>query len=132
MEKEEIFKIIGIGGCLFFAYLGFFIKRKRERLISTGIPVEGVIFELKSDGDHETPVIRFTTLQNEWITKEYMIGFTQGQLKEGQKVNVYYNSDKPSDFVIDIAAQKWLPFIFISAGILGTILLLVSVFTNLL
>lgn len=130
MDISVLFKIIGVAGCSYCFYLGFRLRKKRERLKASGIAAEGIVVDLKTVGNHEQPVIRFKTLQNELVTKEYEIGFNVGQLKQGQKLDIYYNSINPLDFVLDTKVEKWLPIIFMIVGFLFVIILLISLFTG--
>jgi hypothetical protein len=130
MNLAILFKVIGIAGCSYVFYLGYRLRKKRERLKKSGLKAEAGVTELKPSGDHEYPVISFTTLSGELIVKKYEIGFHQGQLKQGQKVNIYYNVNNPSDFILEMGAEKWLPIIFMAAGLLIFVAFLFSLITG--
>jgi hypothetical protein len=87
-------------------------RPKPDNLKNKGVRCEGIIFKLDySSGSSLNPstvkdkiTVRFVTNKQEWITEDlnadYMIAYT-GQYKEGDKVVVIYNPDKPSEFTIE-------------------------------
>ena len=106
-----IFVLTGFG----LAGMFFYLKRKRQRLLSGGVAVEGVVFDIassinngSSNSTSNYPVIRFVTLEEEWITQTYNTSYPEFILKRGQKVEVFYNPDKPSDFILNMKADKWI------------------------
>ena len=76
---------------------------KIKELSKTGTKTEGVIFGLEPGDSRDSnalyPIIRFTTDKEEWITEKYTVGGFS-ELKEGKKVTVIYNPDKPTEFVV--------------------------------
>ncbi len=127
---ETLMKIIGLVVSGYSFYLGYQLRRKTKWLKKSGISAEANVIELKSVGDHEQPVVHFTTLKGEVIKKEYEIGFNQGMLKQGQSVTVYYNENNPSVLILETGTQKWLPIIFMAAGLLIFAVLLFSLITG--
>lgn len=119
-----VFILIG----LLFLCLPFIISKKSDRLKSTGIQVEGIIFETEpihfsfGENDHNHhATVRFVTENNEWITTQLtskqLPVFITSQFKEGTKVRVYYNPKDPNDFIIESPVSKSLiNTIFIVAG----------------
>lgn len=89
-----------------------YFKQKRDKLLRTGTVVEGIVFDFVSrslsDSAGDYPVIRFVTIQQEWITQTYKISYPKIVLKRGQKVEVYYNPEKPSDFILKLKIDNWL------------------------
>lgn len=72
--NEWIILIVG----LFIMVWGIGKINERRRLLRIGIRVEGVVFKLEkrvSSGEDRMPlyypIIRYVTLNKEWITKEY-------------------------------------------------------------
>ena len=102
------------------ALLGFifFQRKKHKRLLATGTKVGGVVFDYASDntgsssvGENSNfPLIRFVTAQDEWITEKYNIGYPSFILKKGQLVDVFYNPEKPADFILNLKADKWIAY----------------------
>jgi hypothetical protein len=66
-----------------------------------------------SDSNLQYPIIRFQTRKNKWITKAVDSGISTSTYKQGDKINVIYNPDKPEEFMIE---SKWQ--ILISKGLL--------------
>lgn len=119
--------IIGIG----FILIYYFRKKKYNKLLVTGIAVEGVIFDFETSyisysgsesRDIPKPIIRFVTLKQEWITEKYETGFTFSDWKAGDKVMVYYNPENPEEFVVSTRLDKWILRVFLFIGIVLVIL----------
>lgn len=110
-----IFLIIGAVTFIFC----FYLNQKRNKLLTTGIRVDGIVYGFTSrsgdDSSANYPVIRFLTKRNEWITGTYKVSYPRFILKQGQKVEVFYNPDNPSDFILNLKADRWL--LLISAGV---------------
>jgi len=108
----------GFGAWFIYLYL----KQKRTRLLSTGIPAEGIVVDfvsrMNNDSYNKYPVIRFVTRKHEWITVTYNISYPGFVLKKGQRVTVFYNPEKPSDFVLDLKIDTWLLRILAGIAIL--------------
>jgi hypothetical protein len=91
--------------------IGIFKKTTTSDLLMNGEKVEGIVFELgmKSSGFsgsniNDKVTIRFVTKKKEWITTDInqdFATFFTGQYKLGQKVDVYYKLENPSNFVVD-------------------------------
>jgi hypothetical protein len=100
---ELISEIIGllIGIAIFI--VGIRTSRKRQRLINNGRRVKAAIYDIEQgDGDAlYYPVIRFITVNDEWITKRYYKGRPYGSYIKGKLVTVIYNKTHPENFVID-------------------------------
>lgn len=112
----------GIIGAL-LTILGAIWNDRHKRLLKKGIKVEGVVFsvEVTVSGSSLTktyyPVIRYLTLQNEWITKRYNIGSKPSLYKEGDKVIVIYDPTDTSVFTLNDTISKIAPIIFILIGV---------------
>jgi Protein of unknown function (DUF3592) len=132
MISIVILILVGIA----FVVISFILKGRKERLIQTGIPVEGIVFDFapgnNNDSAHEYPIIRFVTLREEWITKVYHVRYPKSILKEGQKVAVYYNPDNPSDFVLALQLDKWILTLIMFAGIIFILGALIYLLLNFL
>jgi hypothetical protein len=83
-----------------------------KELMKTGKYAEGIVFDqsVRTDTSSSTNsllnteiVIRFTTEDKTWITgtmNQTFSTFFTGQYKVGQKVDVYYDPEKPSRFFV--------------------------------
>jgi hypothetical protein len=98
---------------------------ERRKLLKTGIRVEGVVFKLEERFSNNKdrmpiyyPVIRYLTLNKEWITKEYESGTNPSAYKEGDIVNVIYDPDDNNHFIIDGFLNRIFGFVLIIIGIL--------------
>jgi uncharacterized protein DUF3592 len=121
-----IFIIVGF----IFIVIALFSKSGVKRLTHTGEHCEGIIFKLgykedntfnRSDSITKDKItVRFETKRKEWITEDldtnFMITWT-GQFKEGQKVQVLYDPNNPSDFtILNNQSPRLVKLIFILAG----------------
>lgn len=116
--------------------IAFFYKNQLEKLKKTGILVEGIVLEQQlsnsqmydpenpSLGKYDNAVVRFVTKGGEWVTgpikQDWQISFS-GQYKEGQKVEIYYDEQNPSNFYVNTGQspiQARLLFAFVGAGLL--------------
>jgi hypothetical protein len=93
--------------------VAIFKKSGKANLKSSGLKTEGIIHGLgysNAPNSDTTPnikdkvTVRFTTNKKEWITvdidQKFAVYFSN-QYKEGQKVDVYYDPENPSDFFVD-------------------------------
>ena len=89
------------------------LSDNKRSLKSSGVHAEGIIFRIDGrQGGHPTNFgmhnanvqVRFVTKSMEWITgpihQDFQLSFL-GQYKDGDKVDIYYNSSKPNDFFVD-------------------------------
>lgn len=120
--EENIFSeyypyVFLVAGIIFIAF-SIFWESKNSNLKQTGICVEGIIFDQDIEqsfkwgldtSNNYTSVkdkitIRFLTKKQEWITGTIAQGFRlfyNGQYKDGEKINVYYDLHNPSNFYVD-------------------------------
>jgi len=112
--------------------IAVFSKSSAKRLAITGEYCEGIIFKLgykegndfnRSDSITKDKItVRFVTKKQEWITEDLHTDFMitwPGQFKEGQKVQVIYDPDNPSDFTIsNNQYPKMAKGAFILAGLI--------------
>ncbi|MDP4252483.1 MAG: DUF3592 domain-containing protein [Bacteroidota bacterium] len=130
LEQVQPYLMTVIGVILIIASL--LKKPKSESLKIKGVRCEGIIFKLDyspgSSLDRPTVkdkiTVRFVTNKQEWITEDlgadYMIAYT-GQYKEGDKVVVIYNPDKPSDFMLETKQSQTIGrLIFFCVGLIFT------------
>jgi len=82
------------------------------------------ISDMGSDGLNNSPflyypVIRYTTLEKEWITEQYNIGTSYLMAyKEGDKVKVVYDPNKTTTFIIDDGSTLLIGPILIVIGVI--------------
>lgn len=100
-------------------------SRKQNKIKKTGLITEGIVFELLNDASSSFnvrhPVIRFLTLNEQWITETANIGLSPGFYKKGQKVTVIYDPNDPKQFIIDSKIGSRIIYAII---ILGSLLIL--------
>lgn len=120
MPNIDIIIAVGIG--LSLLLFGIYFRKKISKINKNGIEVEGIVFDtVQSDSMRSSanyPIIRFVTLEKEWITEEYNISTIPGVLKEGQKVKVIYNSNNPKEFYIKSKIISTIPVLAFALAIL--------------
>jgi hypothetical protein len=110
-----------VGAVITFS-VGFYFYYIRKKLVNGGNKAEGEVVEL--EGKDRYPVIKFTTSKGEIVVKKYKV--SQGsKMNAGQKVQLYYNGEKPSDFIIDSVSEKWAPVLLIVISIVFVIMYLI-------
>ncbi len=101
-------------------------------MLSSGVSVEGIVFDFTSDMSNDSTgkyaVIRFVTHDQEWVTQSYNISYPYFILKRGQKVDVFYNPDKPTDFLLNLRVDKWISLFILLISILCFIWAAISFF----
>ena len=136
MDNKLIDELIGLVIGLMLVILGFSKKKQRHELLEKGIKTEDVVFSVEkkyinvrisdmgSDGLNNSPflyypVIRYTTLEKEWITEQYNIGTSYLMAyKEGDKVKVVYDPNKTTTFIIDDGSTLLIGPILIVIGVI--------------
>ena len=110
--------IVGAVGA-FLLVLGIGKKDERKKLISNGIRVPGVVHQMDYSGGNSSscyPVIRFVTLEAEWITETYRVDPGLASYEEGDNVNVIYDPADHKHFVLDDTSTKLLGPVYIAGG----------------
>ncbi|MDX1938368.1 MAG: DUF3592 domain-containing protein [Flavihumibacter sp.] len=116
-----------IGG-LVSTCLGVKYQKAYKKIIQNGITAEGIVFEFAGSNEtwigepaeSPTPVIRFVTNKQQWITQEATISFYSSGLKQGDKVTVIYNENEPEQFIIkSFLTTAWVHYLFIIAGVIA-------------
>jgi len=110
-----------IGGLgLVFTVIGYFSRSKTQKIMKSGVRVEGVVFsterdiELGSQGSITSsvyPIIRFVTAEKEWVTQKYNIT-SFPRYEEGDKVTVIYNPENITEFILDDFSTKAVGYFF--------------------
>jgi hypothetical protein len=134
LGQYQPYIILAIGIILIIVSL--FYKSKVKTLEKTGERCEGIIFKLgysnsfgadmTSSNVKDKITVRFVTKNKEWITQDlhsdFMISYT-AQYKEGDRVNVIYNPENPSEFMVETKQSQTLGRLvglFIGLAFVGT------------
>ena len=127
----ELYKIIVIAGCflpgiifLTVSIIGF----RRDNYIKTrGIPVQAEVVEIMRNGGNYKPVVEYRTSEGIIRVESLYSGSgTFFNFKAGDKVNIFYDENKPKSFRFEndkIGMFLWGLFFF-----LGTVAFIVSCF----
>jgi hypothetical protein len=126
-------ELILLAGGTFLAVFGIGKLNEREKLIKSGIKVEGIVFDIETVWDTGSdvrsttyyPVIRFVTTDKEWITEKYNVGSNPSVYSVGDKVKVIYDRADCKHFMINNTQTKLLGPALIAVGtllILGVIM----------
>lgn len=103
--------------------VGVAIHQKWKHLRMHGKVADGIVFkiEYRSSNDRSgTPIVRFLTDKQEWITTE--IDRVGVSIEEGARVTVVYDPEEPTKVVEYSSLQmKHLPLVLMVAGLLGVI-----------
>lgn len=111
----EAFILAAIG--LFLLIISFILRKRMNKTFTNGYTTEGIIFDFDQENNYNYPIVRFTTLQQEWITQKSKVSYFSGLLKKGQVVKIVYDPHSPEDFYIDSKWTRITPAILIIAGL---------------
>lgn len=128
-------ELILLTGGAFAAVWGYGKYVERKKLLATGLKAEGTVIELRSGGSRQgntvyTPVIKFETLNKEWITKEYGFGSSTSKYRVGDSVDVIYEAGDPNHFIIDNRQNELLGPVLIGVGVILIVSVIVYFFIN--
>ena len=108
--------VIGIG--LVATIVGYKKKKEIKRLRQSGVKVDGVVFKLEyeafspSSNDYlYYPVVRYLTVEKEWVTEKYMFGSYPSKYNEGDTVPIIYNRENIKEFIIDDNSSKLIGYL---------------------
>lgn len=111
---------------LAFLFIAISTLLKQSRLRKTGLKTEGIVYDLSKEPGSSLnfcyPIIRFTTLSQEWITETANVGMFPGFYKKGQKVIVIYDQNSPKKFILDSKTNNFIILLFLIVGIFITAL----------
>ena len=116
-------ELILLAGGAFLTIWGIGRINERRKLLKNGVKVEGIVFELDRSMDNKGsvmyyPIIRFVTLEKEWVTKRLEIGTRPSAYREGEKVKVIYDPEDIEHFILDNLSEKLIGLILVLVGIL--------------
>ena len=100
--------ILVIAGCGIPFFAGLFFHLKRRRLVRTGETATGEVVDLQGSGEDVYPVIRFK-MTGQVVVHRYRVSNQAARV--GDKMNLYYNPDKPEQFILNSKVEKWLPLL---------------------
>jgi len=123
--NATIDELLLLAGGAFLVVSGIGKLNERRKLLKTGAKVEGVVFSLEEEwgiGEKRSklyyPVIRFVTIEKEWVTKRHGIGTYPAAYTEGDKVIVIYDKFDNEHFILDNTLTKLLGPLCIVIGVL--------------
>jgi hypothetical protein len=118
MESQQwILLSFGIMAFLTGAYRIY----KYNKLISSGIKTDGTIIDFENSGDDDGITlyskISFQTLERETIIKKCNIVNSRRGYKIGDTVDVYYDKENCTSFIVDNKNTKHLGLVFLTIGL---------------
>lgn len=106
----------------------FYIARSAEKtsLLKNGIPTKAIVLDLslEQDGNRISlyyPIIRYALKDGTWITEKYSDGTKPASFKKGDEVDILYDLNNPSSFIIINNKIEHLDKIFLIVGLLASI-----------
>ena len=105
---------------LAFLLLSLIYFFKVKKISRNGVKTEGVVFDVEFRRGYKTPypVIRFLTTEKVWITQTPGFWTNARTPIKGDKVNVIYNPEDPTDFVVETKSNGSVAFIFIGLALI--------------
>lgn len=120
------FTLIIIGLIILVISINVLLKIKQIK--QKGIQTEGIIFDLEmSEGSNITtssPIVRFKTVEGEWITAASQVNILSNFYKKGKQVSIIYDSSNPQNFWIESNVSIYC---FQLAGIISVALIIIGV-----
>ncbi|MCB2408822.1 DUF3592 domain-containing protein [Hymenobacter lucidus] len=103
-----VFLLTGTG--LFF--WGLWLWRQRQRLVRHGQFTTGMVI-----GHDEGPIVRFYTQDQKPVSGKSAASPSSRYHPDGASIGVYYDPEKPRDFVLDTTEHKVTPLLIMLMGI---------------
>jgi hypothetical protein len=108
-------ELLMIGLSFIFFFIGSSFLFKVKKICKHGEKVEGVVFDIVASNNIESrtkyPVIKFLTLEQEWVTKKYEIGMPLFFFKKGDRVSVIYDRQNPNLFFVKSKTTLLVPIL---------------------
>jgi hypothetical protein len=120
--NATIDEILLLAGGVSIAAIGIARVVDEGKLRKTGIKVDGTVVEnvyrSSSNGNGTyAPMVRYLTVDNQWITKKYEFGSNPPMYNEGDTVKVIYSPGDHEYFMIDSGKNKMIPVVMIALGV---------------
>ena len=102
---------------IIFGVLAYVMYRKKCAKLAGSQRTWGDVIEVKNragrNGTTRHPVIRFTAMDGQTVTFESNFGSSNWKIKAGDRIEVFYNPNKPSGAEpVYFVAQWFLPLVF--------------------
>lgn len=97
------------------------LRRRMNNTITNGYSTDGIIFDFEQRDGYNYPVVRFCTLQQEWITQTSKLSYVPHLFKKGQQVTIVFDPHNPADFYIDSKWTRITPLLLLAAGIITVV-----------
>ncbi|MFC3197700.1 DUF3592 domain-containing protein [Parapedobacter deserti] len=108
------------------AFLLFYVIRysKRRKIQHYGTATKGRVVEIVSEsragrGIFYYPIIRFTLADGEHVRYKYSDGSMPAAYRKGDEVTVYYQSDRPEDFIVEGQQRTDILFLLLGLVLIG-------------
>ena len=133
MTNEILELLIAFLGGVALVVFGNYKRTERNTLLFSGIRTDGVVFRIEQGIEQRGtmyyyPIVRYTTMEKEWITQKYTVGSTFSSYKEGDKVSIIYDSADNKKFIIDDTGTKLLGPVLMIVGCVLIIFTVVQYF----
>lgn len=115
-----LFLFIGI----VFVCVSFIVHHQSKKLMENGIQTTAMIKTIETKtvyeryaGERKRKKVHDVYVSYEVDGKWYVqnLGYYESGMKEGQKINIYYDSKDPNKIITDMGL--WMPLLFLGSGI---------------
>jgi len=122
--------IVGVVSLVFGIIFQKIINTKYKLIYQTYVKVPGVIISRKVSTSMDSegvvyPVVKYKTNEGEELIIQSRIGVGNLDYRVGDRMEVFYNPNNPTDAIINIPAARYLPIIL--GGVFSFVFLLISV-----
>ena len=110
---------ISIITSLYYLYKDYIATKKWIKVIGTIIEFkkDSSNFDVSASSPTYYPIIKYSTIDGDEITKESDIGTSFRTYEKGQEIDLYYNPNDKTDFVIKSKEAIIVPLFLLFAGI---------------
>ena len=110
---------ISIITSLYYLYKDYIATKKWIKVIGTIIEFkkDSSNFDVSASSPTYYPIIKYSTIDGDEITKESDIGTSFRTYEKGQEIDLYYNPNDKTDFVIKSKEAIIVPLLLLFAGI---------------
>lgn len=119
---ENLNTLIGIAGLILLAFY-FFRYKKVKKYQKLGREVKGRVINVvlkhsKNGNRYYYPTVRFTLPDGTWVTETYSDGTFPATFKKDEYVNILYDPEDTSSFIIISEKHKHIDRTFLVIGVL--------------